>query len=188
VIRMEAVLATTRRSQQLARRATAALLGGLIGGAGLVMATGTPALASNWSHDGTELLLGTVKAHVGGTHLNDKLKSTGKGVGIALIDTGVAPVAGLTSGNVVNGPDLSFEGQDSTLRYRDTNGHGTQLAGIIAARATSKKDTFAGIAPDARLTSVKVAGTNGAVDVTQVIAAIDWAVRTATTTGPTRSG
>jgi serine protease AprX len=34
---------------------------------------------------------------------------TGKGVGVALVDTGVVPVTGLTSGNVVNGPDLSFE-------------------------------------------------------------------------------
>ena len=36
---------------------------------------------------------------------------TGRGVGVALVDTGVVPVPGLTSGNVVNGPDLSFESQ-----------------------------------------------------------------------------
>ena len=36
---------------------------------------------------------------------------TGQGVDVALIDTGVAPVQGLTSGNVVNGPDLSFDSQ-----------------------------------------------------------------------------
>src|SRR3712207_8957498 len=37
---------------------------------------------------------------------------TGKGVDVAVIDTGVAPVPGLASaGKLVNGPDLSFESQ-----------------------------------------------------------------------------
>src|SRR5919199_4423266 len=49
---------------------------------------------------------------------------TGKGVGIALIDTGVVPVPGLTSGNVANGPDLSLESQVPSLLHRDGYGHG----------------------------------------------------------------
>jgi serine protease AprX len=97
---------------------------------------------------------------------------TGKGVGIALIDTGVAPVAGLKSGNVVNGPDLSFDSQDPAKRYVDGFGHGTHLAGIISAKTTA----MTGLAPDAKLTSIKVGASNGAVDVSQVIAGIDWAV------------
>lgn len=100
---------------------------------------------------------------------------TGKGIGIALIDTGVAPVDGLTSGNVSNGPDLSFESQVANLRWRDTYGHGTHMAGIIAGRDTAGSG-FKGMAPDARLLSVKVGAATGAVDVTQVIAAVDWVV------------
>lgn len=100
---------------------------------------------------------------------------TGKGIGIALIDTGVAPVEGLTSGNVANGPDLSFESQVANLRWRDTYGHGTHLAGIIAGRDTARNG-FTGMAPDAKLLSLKVGAANGAVDITQVIAAIDWVV------------
>jgi serine protease AprX len=100
---------------------------------------------------------------------------TGKGVGIVLIDTGVAPVEGLTSGNVANGPDLSFESQAANLRSRDTYGHGTHMAGIIAGRDASATG-FRGMAPDAKLTSIKVGTANGAVDITQVIAAVDWAV------------
>jgi serine protease AprX len=99
---------------------------------------------------------------------------TGKGVGIALIDTGVVPVDGLTAGNVVNGPDLSLESQVPSLTRRDTYGHGTHLAGIMVGRNADR--SIIGIAPDAKLTSIKVGMANGAVDVTQMLAAIDWVV------------
>ncbi len=113
---------------------------------------------------------------------------TGKGVGVALIDSGIAPVTGLTgTGKVVNGPDLSFESQAANLRHLDTFGHGTHMAGIIAGRdpgvvagqevkAARNSALFMGMAPDATLVNVKVAATDGAVDVSQVIAAIDWVV------------
>jgi len=111
---------------------------------------------------------------------------TGKGVDIALIDTGIAPVEGLTTpGKVVNGPDISFDSQFANLTYLDGYGHGTHMAGIIAGRdnevsgAVSGSDTsnFLGIAPDARLVSVKVGDQTGATDVSQVIAGIDWVVQ-----------
>jgi serine protease AprX len=111
---------------------------------------------------------------------------TGKGVGVAVIDSGVAPVQGLTGpGKVVNGPDLSFEGQLDGFRYLDTFGHGTHMAGIIAGRDDavqagregSDNSNFMGIAPDAHILNVKVASSNGATDVSQVLAAIDWVVQ-----------
>ena len=84
---------------------------------------------------------------------------TGKGVDVAVIDTGVAPVDGLSgAGKVVNGPDLSFERQTENLRYLDTFGHGTHMAGIIAGRDSAvraRRSTrvtpthFLGMAPDA---------------------------------------
>jgi serine protease AprX len=106
---------------------------------------------------------------------------TGAGVGVALIDSGVAPVPGLNQpGKVLNGPDLSFESQATNLRQLDTFGHGTHMAGIIAAAdpATVVGRTRAdGVAPGAHLISLKVAAADGAADVSQVIAAIDWVVQ-----------
>ncbi|MGH2735601.1 MAG: S8 family peptidase, partial [Actinomycetota bacterium] len=107
---------------------------------------------------------------------------TGRGIDVALIDSGVAPVDGLSgSDKVVHGQDFSFESQAENLRYNDTFGHGTHMAGIIAGRESSASfpyhtDThnYLGVAPDARLISVKVADAEGDTDVTQVIAAIEW--------------
>ena len=112
--------------------------------------------------------------------------STGKGVDIALIDTGVSPVAGLAgNGKIVYGPDLSFESQSPDLTNLDTNGHGTFMAGIMAGRdaaltapyADAPASAFRGMAPDARIVSVKVGVADGGTDVSQVIAAIDWVVQ-----------
>ncbi len=98
----------------------------------------------------------------------------GDGIDIAIIDSGVVPVPGLSDPEqIINGPDLSFESQVDPLRYMDTFGHGTHLAGIMVGNSVGTK----GIAPDARLVSLKVAAHDGAVDVTQVIAAIDWVVQ-----------
>ena len=111
---------------------------------------------------------------------------TGKGVDVAVIDSGASPVPGLDApGKVVHGPDLSFESQAPTLRNLDTYGHGTFIAGIIAGRGSGAvagayagdKTNFLGVAPDARILSLKVASSDGATDVSQVIAAIDWVVQ-----------
>lgn len=108
---------------------------------------------------------------------------TGQGVDVALIDTGVAPVQGLNGGNVLNGPDLSLESQ-SPFAHMDTNGHGTFMAGLIAghdpgyaASSLAPASAYMGVAPGSRIVSLKVATADGGVDVTQVIAAIDWVVQ-----------
>ena len=105
-------------------------------------------------------------------------KATGAGVDVALVDSGVAPVKGLQGANkVIYGPDLSFESQNAKTRYLDTFGHGTHLAGIIAGNdGGSSASSFKGVAPDARILSVKVADAQGNSDVSQVIAGVDWVV------------
>jgi serine protease AprX len=118
---------------------------------------------------------------------------TGAGVDVAVIDTGTTPVASLKqSSKVVVGPDLSFDSQALNLRYLDGYGHGTHMASVIAGRdvapaagATYAADTknLYGMAPDARVVSVKVGDHNGAVDVSQLIAAIDWVVQNRRTGG-----
>ncbi len=109
---------------------------------------------------------------------------TGAGVDIALIDTGVVAASGIRHSHVIFGPDFSFEDPYPNLRGLDSNGHGTHLAGIIIATDDDwadrdrerEPDRVLGIAPDARLVSIKVATADGSVDVSQVIAAINWVI------------
>ncbi|MGI9615596.1 MAG: S8 family serine peptidase [Acidimicrobiales bacterium] len=103
----------------------------------------------------------------------------GTGVDVALIDSGVAPVDGLDGPNVVHGPDLSTEGGFSEVAYLDTYGHGTHMAGIIAGNRVDHE----GVAPGARIVSVKVAGEDGVTNVAQVIAGIDWVIEHRNTDG-----
>ncbi len=111
--------------------------------------------------------------------------ATGNGVTVALIDSGVTPVEGLTTpGKIINGPDLSFDSQNAGMQNLDAYGHGTHMAGIIAGRASGlgqvsshlKMKNFLGVAPDASILNVKVGAANGAVDVSQVLAGINWVI------------
>lgn len=109
---------------------------------------------------------------------------TGKGIDVAVIDTGVARVPGLDqTGKVIDGVDVSFDSQTPALAYNDGFGHGTIMASIIAGSdvapgskksAFSDTSKFVGIAPEARIINVKAGAADGAVDISQVIAAINW--------------
>ncbi len=112
--------------------------------------------------------LSTVRDEV----LNGYYRGDGSGIDIALIDTGVAPVVGLTGDKVLHGPDLSGEGSIPEVAFLDTYGHGTHMAGIMAGDRPGHE----GVAPGARIISVKVAGADGVTTVPQVVAAIDWVV------------
>src|SRR4051794_21339497 len=172
------------RPRQGSRRAAAVLATSAIvlgSGVGIAQADVTPALGYDPVANKGSLYN---VAEVVGAHDLYRSGITGKGIGVALIDTGVAPVPGLTSGNVVQGPDLSFDSQDPATAHVDGFGHGTHLGSIIAGRdavgvpvSYTDPNRFTGIAPDATLVNVKVGASNGAVDVTQVIAGIDWVVQ-----------
>lgn len=112
--------------------------------------------------------------------------TTGGHVRIALVDTGVSDVPDLT-GRVVDvadpagGPDVvhppvhcvDFSGEGDCV---DRYGHGTFLAGLIAGNGSASAGRFMGVAPTADIVSLKVAGRNGASDVSKVLAAIQWVV------------
>jgi serine protease AprX len=98
----------------------------------------------------------------------------GRGVGVALVDTGVADTPDLHAPRLVRAPDFSGEGDGI-----DHFGHGTFMAGLIAGDGTAStggQPRHLGIAPGATLVSVKVADATGASSLSRVIAGMGWVV------------
>jgi serine protease AprX len=95
----------------------------------------------------------------------------GKGVAVAVLDTGIAQSADFGN-RVVGGVDLSGEGDP----YADSFGHGTFVSGLIAGNGSSSQGLYTGEAPGASLVSVKVAGASGSTDLVRVISGIQWTI------------
>ncbi len=77
-------------------------------------------------------------------------------------------------------PDLNLVGHVNFANGKNTdcNGHGTHVAGTIAARDNASD--VVGVAPGAPLTGVKVLGCNGSGSWSGVIKGIDWVTANAT--------
>jgi serine protease AprX len=99
-------------------------------------------------------------------------QATGVGVTVVLMDTGVAEHPDL-EGSVIARVDFVNDG--ATLL--DPSGHGTFVAGLIAAHGP----TFKGVAPDAKLISLRVLDQNGNGTMHSVLAAFDWLLKNRTT-------
>jgi minor extracellular serine protease Vpr len=93
---------------------------------------------------------------------------TGKGVKVAVIDTGVDTSHPDLKGKVVGGYD--FVKNDPNPQ--DENGHGTHVAGIIAGNGKVK-----GVAPGASLLAYRVLDAEGIGTDANILAAIDQAVK-----------
>jgi serine protease AprX len=94
--------------------------------------------------------------------------NTGQGVTIAVLDSGIAP-----------GPDLptAVHGVDTvthTTTLSDKGGHGTHVAGIIAGNGAQSAGAYKGVAPGARVVSVKVTDDQGHASYSSIIAGIAW--------------
>lgn len=91
---------------------------------------------------------------------------------VAVVDTGIQADLPDLSGRVIGGVDFTTE----LNAFRDSFGHGTFVAGLIAGNGASSLGQYKGMAPQAKLVSVKIAGRNGASDISQVIKGLDWVV------------
>jgi aqualysin 1 len=95
-------------------------------------------------------------------------KGTVSGVNIYVIDTGIDKKHGDL--NVVKHVNLRSDGKN-----RDCDGHGTHVAGTLAAK--DNRRNVVGVAPGARLTAVKVLNCRGLGSKSRVIAGINWVTR-----------
>jgi type VII secretion-associated serine protease mycosin len=98
-------------------------------------------------------------------------RSTGAGVTVAVIDTGVEAAHPDLAGHVLAGKDYvaKTEGVSS-----DPNGHGTHVAGTIAA-VTGNGTGVSAIAPDTKILPIRVLAANGSGSMADAAAGIIWA-------------
>lgn len=98
----------------------------------------------------------------------------GKGIGIAILDTGIYPHPDLTYPknriiafkDFVNGKSKAY----------DDNGHGTHCAGCAAGNGYRSKKKYRGIAPKANLIGVKVLDRRGSGYMSNIMAGVEWCV------------
>jgi serine protease AprX len=91
----------------------------------------------------------------------------GRGVTVAVVDTGIANVPDL-AGQVSQHVDLTGAGGG------DGFGHGTFIAGLIAGTGRASGGAYRGVAPAAKLIDVKVADAQGRTDLITVLRGLQW--------------
>jgi len=106
----------------------------------------------------------------GGFRLRANWRScTGKGVTVAIVDSGVDNTHPELDGRVVESVEARVDGKrvvfDNSI-VGDSAGHGTACAGIIAK-----------IAPDAKLSSIRVLGASGLGDGHAFLAGLEYAIK-----------
>jgi subtilisin family serine protease len=95
---------------------------------------------------------------------------TGKGVTVAVLDTGYDASHPDLTGRV--GPTRDFTGSGTV---DDQNGHGTHVASIIAGSGAASGGRYRGVAPDATLAIGKVLDQFGGGQLDDVLAGMEWA-------------
>jgi len=105
-----------------------------------------------------------------GSRLVNAIGNTGQGIKVAILDTGIDKDHEDLSKNFKGGYNFVDNNTDLT----DLNGHGTHVAGIIAA--VDNDIGTVGVAPDAHIYSVKVLDYAATGTASDMVAGIEWTV------------
>jgi serine protease AprX len=117
-------------------------------------------------------------ATVGSTAIRQEFGLDGAGVGVAIIDSGSAATLDDLSDPVVGGTrvDHFVDFVNGRLTSYDDYGHGTHVTGIVGGNGFDSSGRRSGIAPAARLIALKVLDGSGQGRISDVIAALGYAV------------
>lgn len=108
-------------------------------------------------------------------HLDtDSIPFTGKGVGIAVLDTGLSPSADFTS--PYNRIVVFHDFVNGIPNCYDNNGHGTHVCGIACGNGRLSDGRYSGIAPNANLIVLKILDRYGKGNASTALKAIKWLI------------
>jgi serine protease AprX len=115
-------------------------------------------------------------ATIGASTVRAAFGFEGAGIGIAVIDSGVEASHDDLSG--AEGPRVAafVDFVNGATTAYDDYGHGTHVAGIVAGNGSDSNGARAGIAPASHLVVLKALDANGNGRISDVIAAIDYAI------------
>ncbi len=100
---------------------------------------------------------------------------TGRGVCVAILDTGVGPADDLTLPQNRIAVFKDFVNPGRTVPY-DDNAHGTHVAGVAAGNGLRSNGRYKGIAPEANIAAVKILGADGRGNPADVLAGLQWVI------------
>lgn len=107
---------------------------------------------------------------IGAEHLwNNPPYLQGKGIGIAVVDSGIQTTHADFTGRIVAGVGTAL----LPTRY-DEYGHGTFVAGIIGGSGAADRQRYIGVAPQSTLIDVKVTTPTGASTESDVLQGLQW--------------
>ena len=128
-------------------------------------------------------------AAIAATVASQAFKVTGKGIGVAVIDSGITawhddlyltrPKSPRADPRVVHFKDFTTEVNPNIWasdQPSDEFGHGTHVAGVIAGNGFDSGGARMGVASEAHLVGLKVLDAEGNGYISDVIAAIDYAI------------
>ena len=113
-----------------------------------------------------QMLHAIATVHGEGAH---KKKITGKGIGVAILDTGITPHPDFDN-RILGFCDFL---KNRSIPY-DDNGHGTHVAGIIGGSGAASEGKIVGMAPGCNLISLKVLDRKGNVSLSNVLSGLNW--------------
>ena len=118
---------------------------------------------------------------VGAPQAWSQLGVTGRGVGVAVVDSGVYAHPDL-AGRIVAAIDFtSLAPTVSNVPLSDLGGHGTHVAGLIAGDGTRSAGLYTGVAPNANIIDVRVIDANGSSNVSIILRGLQWVLANRTT-------
>ena len=101
-------------------------------------------------------------------------QTKGNGITVAILDTGCQSTHPDLADRIIGGRNFTSDDKGDPDMFEDGNGHGTHVAGTIAASLNEKGVT--GVAPEANLLIVKVLNNQGSGQYDWVISGIKYAI------------
>lgn len=110
--------------------------------------------------------------HIARKVLKAENASSGTNIGIAYIDTGIAPHPDfmLVKNRIIKFVDLI----NNKLSPYDDNGHGTFVAGVGSGSGILSAGKYKGIAPNSNIISIKALDKHGEANATKILEAMQW--------------